>query len=205
VAADIVLPSVWNDSTEVGESALDNHFPWDTIKSSSYEKVNMVQPALAELAKRSSERVATNKEFAYVEKDIERARKLREDKTASLNEKQQLADRAQIISEHKTREAERAERKITNPVVFDLTVAQAGQPGLPAATKYTNGVSAVEGDASGDPEPVAKDQDEYSTAVFSETEHAEDAKLQEAKNILLDYIALQKNGSGKENQPLLAK
>jgi len=205
VAADIVLPSLWNDSTDVGESALDNHLPWDTIKSSSYEKVNMVQPELAELAKRSSERVATNKEFSYLEKDIERARKQREDKTVSLNEQQQLADREQIISEHKAREAERAKLKLPDPVVYDLTVAQAGQPGLPPATKYTNGVSTAEGDMNGDSEPADKDQDDLSVAVFSETEHAEDAKLQEAKNILMDYISLLKNGSGKDNQPLLAK
>ncbi len=205
VAADIVLPSLWNDSTEVGENVLDNHFPWDTIKSSSYEKVNMVQPDLAELAKRSGERVATNKEFAYVQKDIERVQKQRADKTVSLNEQQQLADRSQIISEHQARETERATTKVPNPVVYDLTVALAGKDGLPPATKYTNGVSTVEGDANGDPEPAAADRDELSAAVSSETEHAEEAKLQEAKNILLDYISLSKDNPGKENHPLLAK
>ena len=41
-----------NDSTEVGENALDNHFPWDTIPSSHYDKLNMVQDdKIAELAK----------------------------------------------------------------------------------------------------------------------------------------------------------
>ena len=85
--------------------------PWDTIESSHYQKVNMVQSELAELAKRSNQRTATNKEFAYLRADIERIRKQREDKTVSLNEKQQLADRAQIIAEHKQREAERAARK----------------------------------------------------------------------------------------------
>ncbi|HXS68133.1 MAG TPA: carboxy terminal-processing peptidase [Candidatus Polarisedimenticolia bacterium] len=205
VSADIVLPSVWNDSTEVGESELDNHLPWDTIKTSDYEKVNMVQPELAELAKRSSERVATNKEFAYVQEDIKRMQKQRDDKTVSLNEKQQLADRAQIISAHEAREAERAKIKRVNPVVYDLTVAQAGHPGLPPATKYTNGVSTVEGDLDTDGEPAGRSQDELGTAINSETEHAEAAKLQEAKNILLDYISLLKNKPGKENAPLLAK
>ncbi len=80
VAADITLPSVWNDSTEVGESALDNHFPWDTIESSHYEKVDMVQAALPELAKLSRQRTATNNEFAYLRADIDRIHKQREDK-----------------------------------------------------------------------------------------------------------------------------
>jgi carboxyl-terminal processing protease len=205
VAADIVLPSVWNDSTEIGENTLDNHLPWDTIDSSHYEKVNMVQPSLAELAKRSATRIETNKEFAYVQEDITRIQKQREDKTVSLNEKQQLADRAKIVDAHKTRDQERATRKIPDPKVYDLTVAQASMPGLPPLTKYTNGVSTVESDMDGYMPPVAaSDRDELSEAITSETEHAENARLQEAKNILTDYISLLKNGT-KQNTPMLAK
>jgi serine/threonine protein kinase len=74
VAADIVLPSLWNDSTEVGENTLDNHLPWDVIDSSSFEKVNLVQPELGQLTQLSSSRIATNKEFAYMREDIERVR-----------------------------------------------------------------------------------------------------------------------------------
>jgi len=204
VTADIVLPSLWNDSTEVGESALDNHLPWDVIDSSHYEKVNMVQSVLAELAKRSSERVATNKEFAYLREDIARARKLREDKTVSLNEKQQLADRAQIIAQHKTREAERAERKLTEPRVYDLTVAQSSEPGLPPESKHTNDISGFEGETRSDSDLAPLDVDELSDAVTSENEHAEAARMQEAKNILMDYIAV-KEGPARQNMPLLAK
>lgn len=207
VAADIVLPSVWNDSTEIGENTLDNHLPWDTIESSRYEKVNMVQPALSELAKRSAARIATNKEFAYMQQDIERIQKQREDKTMSLNEKQQLADRAQIVAQHKTREEERATRKTPDPKVYDLTVAQSSLPGLPPMTKYTNGVSTVEGDSDdGDmPPAAASDRDPLSEAVTSETEHADAARLQEAKDILTDYISLMKDISAKQNSQMLAK
>jgi carboxyl-terminal processing protease len=202
VAADIVLPSMWNDSTEVGESTLDNHFPWDTIESSRFEKVNMVQPELAQLAKRSGERVATNKEFAYLREDIERAQKQREDKTVSLSEKQQLADRDRIISEHKTREQERAEHKKPDPKVYDLTVKQAVLPGLPPMTRYTNGVSTLESDPDLDVEPAAG-RDDLTEAMVSENEHAEAARLDEAKNILMDYIAASKGG--KQNTPMLAR
>jgi len=74
VLADITLPSLWNDSTEVGETTLDNHLPYDTIESSRYQKVNMVQPELAELVKRSNQRTATNKEFArYLDMSIKSA------------------------------------------------------------------------------------------------------------------------------------
>jgi carboxyl-terminal processing protease len=205
VAADIVLPSLWNDSPDVGESTLENHLPWDTIESSRYDKVNMVQPELAELAKHSSERIATNKEFAYLREDIERNQKEREDKTVSLNEKQQLADREQIISEHKMRDEERAKNKMADPKVYDLTVAQSMLPGLPPMTRYTNGVSTVDDDSDLEMEPPADDRDALSDALSSETEHSEAARLQEAKDILMDYISLMKEGPAKTNMPLLAK
>jgi carboxyl-terminal processing protease len=205
VASDIVLPSIWNNSTEVGESTLDNHFPWDVIDSSTFNKVNMVQPELAELAKRSNDRTATNREFAYLRDDIERIQKQREDKTVSLNEKQQLADRAEVIAAHKTREQERAARKPAEPKVYDLTVALAAKPGLPPLSKQTNDLSGAEGDLDSDPAmPVTNDRDAYSEALSSENEHAESARLQEAKNILSDYIALLKD-TPKQNMPMLAK
>ena len=206
VAADIVLPSVWNDSTEVGESTLDNHFPWDVIDSSSYDKVNMVQPELAELAKRSSDRIVTNKEFAYLRQDIERVQKQREDKTVSLNEKQQLADRAQVVAEHKSREEERAARKIAEPTIYDLTVALSGKPGLPPPSKHTNDLSGMDGDGSVEtPLAPVNVSDEYLEALSAESDHAEAARLQEAKSILSDYIALMKDSSAKQTAPLLAK
>jgi len=204
VAADIVLPSVWNDSKDVGESTLENYMPWDTIPSSTYDKLNMVQPELAELAKRSSARIATNKEFAYLNEDIERVRKQREDKTVSLSEKQQLNDRAQIISEHKSREQERASRKTSDPKVYDLTVTQAGQPGLPAPTPRTNDVSTAEGDITAT-NISDNERDEFTEAVGSESEHAETTRMQEAQRILTDYISLLKKESEKQNSTLSVK
>ncbi len=204
VAADITLPSPWNESTEIGESNLDNHLPYDTIDSSHYQKVNMVQTALAELAKRSSERIATNKEFAYVRADIDRIRKQRDEKTVSLNEKQQLADRAQIISEHKQREQERAARNTVEPKVYELTVKQAGEPGLPPATKQTNDVAAAGGDLNPDADTPPGERDEYTDALLSENDHGEAARLQEAKDILKDYITLMKEQASKP-AALLAK
>lgn len=189
VDADIVLPSLWNDSTEVGETNLDNFLPYDTIKSSRYEPVNMVKPDLADLARRSSQRTSTNKEFAYLLADIEKFRKQREDKTVSLNEKQLLADRAQIIADHKQREAERATHKSTPPKVYEFTVKQAGEPGLPPATKETNDLDSASVDLDAVSETPATASDELTQAVTSETAHADAARLQEAKNILTDYIA----------------
>jgi carboxyl-terminal processing protease len=203
VAADIVLPSLWNDSTEVGESTLDNHFPWDTIKSSRFDKVNMVQSVLPELAKRSSERIATNQDFIYLREDIERMHKQREDKTVSLNEKQELDYREGIIAEHKLRDKERATRKTVDPKVYDLTVAQSLLPGLPPMTRYTNGVSTLESDP--DLEMPVDNGDQLTEAVMAETDHAETARLQEAEKVLVDYISALKQAPAGEHMPLLAR
>jgi carboxyl-terminal processing protease len=206
VAADIVLPSLWNDSTEVGENTLENHLPWDTIESSTYEKVNMVQPFLSQLSRRSNDRVTTNKEFAYLREDIARVQKQRAEKTLSLNEKQELSERAGIIAGHKEREQERAAHKAAaEPTVYDFTVAQAGKPGLPAATPHTNSVASTRDDLGMDPtvDPTA-DRDELTEAASSENDHAEAARMQEAENILTDYISLWKD-AGKQNSPMLAR
>jgi carboxyl-terminal processing protease len=203
VAADIVLPSLWNDSTEVGEITLDNHMPWDTIKSSTYEKVNMVQGDLGELAKRSAARVATNAEFAYLREDIARVQKERADKTVSVNEKQQLKDRDELIAQHKLREQEREKHKVAAPTEYDLTVAEASQAGLPKAHAATNDESSANSDSLIPVRP--NDGDELAEAVGSEAEHAEAARLNEAKNILMDYIRMSKEGPAKQNAPLLAQ
>jgi len=203
VLADIVLPSLWNDSTDVGESTLENHLPWDTIESSTYEKVNMVQSDLGELTKRSGARVATNSEFGYLREDIARVQKERADKTVSVNEKQQLKDREELIAQHKEREQERAKHKVTAPTEYDLTVAQASQAGLPKPNSGTNDVSSAESDSL-IPTRV-NDGDELTEAVGSEAEHAEAARLGETENILMDYIQMSKQGPAKSNAPMLAQ
>jgi len=205
VLADIALPSLWSDSPEIGETALDNHFEYDTIKSSHYDKVDMVQAEMPELLRRSIQRTATNKEFAYLREDIERIHKQHEDKTVSLNEKEQLADRARIIAEHQQREKERAAMKLDQPKVYDLTVAQANEPGLPPPAKPTNEVSTAEGNLDPLTEAAPSGRDELTEALSAESLHAEAAGLQEAKSILLDYIALLKDRTNKTATPMLAK
>lgn len=203
VAADIVLPSVWNDSTDVGENTLENHLPWDTIPSSTYEKVNMVQADLGELSKRSAARVATNTEFGYLREDIARVQKERADKTVSVNEQQQLKDREELVVQHKQREEDRAKHKTIAPTEYDLTVAEATQPGLPKPNPGTNDVSSMDSDSL---IPIhIDDSDELTVAVTSEGEHADAARLSEAENILMDYIQMFKQGPAKSNAPLLAQ
>jgi carboxyl-terminal processing protease len=187
VLADIVLPSLWNDSPDIGETNLENHLPYDTIPTSTFEKLNLVQPELAELTKRASARMATNKDFDYLREDIEQLQKQRADKTVSLNEKQQLTDREQIISRHKQREQERASRKVTKNTVYELTVENAGKPGLPPPAKETNSVSTASAELD-EAMPDADVSNELGEALRAEMDHAEAVRLEEAERILMDYI-----------------
>ncbi len=146
VMPDIVLPSVLNYSKDIGEDALENPLPWDTIPGAKYDKVNLVAPCLAELLKRSSDRVATNQDFAYIREDIALFRKNQEDKTVSLNEKERLKEKDEADARQKARDEERRARKENQRKVYELSLKQAEQPGLPPAVGETNSVSTTDGE-----------------------------------------------------------
>ena len=95
VVPDIILPDVLNYSTEIGETALENPLPWDTIPSVKYDKLNLVRTLSRHIARRIPTRgIATNQDFAYINQDIEQFKKLQADKTLSLNEREQIKERA---------------------------------------------------------------------------------------------------------------
>ena len=142
VMPDIMLPDVLNYSTQFGESSLENPLPWDTIPSANYSKLNLVQPYLDELRRRSSARIATNQDFIYTRQDIDQFQKLQADKTASLNERERLKERQEADARQKTRDQERAARKTPNMKIYELTVEKADDPGLPPPVGETNTMTA---------------------------------------------------------------
>lgn len=203
VVPDIILPSILNDSKEVGETALDNPLEWDTIKSAKYDKVNMVEPYLPELQRRSAERVAADKEYAYVREDIQRYQKQQADKTLSLNEKQRLKEADEAEARRKAREAERRSRKEPKEIVHEITLRQVDLPGLPPPVEKTNATVARVSNsksnissASITNAPVAANQPQVNPSATPddalEEDHASgapDVSLTEAEHILMDYLA----------------
>jgi carboxyl-terminal processing protease len=187
VMPDIVLPDVLNYSTQFGESSLENPLPWDTIPSVNYAKLNMVQLYLDELRRRSSERIATNQEFIYTRQDIDQYQKLQADKTASLNERERLKERQDADARQKARDKERAARKASGVKIYELTVENADEPGLPPPVGETNTVTATQLPAGALRTSVG------STTVTVPEEpssHAVDSMLDETERILEDYIPL---------------
>jgi len=189
VYSDIVLPSKLNYVKEIGESSLENALAWDQIESARYDKLNQVAPYLQDLLSRSNERISTNQDFVYIREDIEQFRKLQADKTISLNEKERLKEMEDNEAREKARNQERLARKATEPTVYELTLKQAALPGLPAPTLKTNTPNAKLTGVPGAIHPVVANDDPGSESD-SETAPVTDATLEEAGQILMDYVAL---------------
>jgi carboxyl-terminal processing protease len=136
VTPDIVLPDVYNYSTQIGESNLDNPLPWDTIEPALYDKFNLVQPYLADLRARSDARILTNQDFAYVQQDIEQYKKSQADGTATLNEHEAIKERERDTLKAEARNKEVQSRPDPGVKVFELTLKNSDDPGLPAPKPY---------------------------------------------------------------------
>ncbi|HWW00248.1 MAG TPA: carboxy terminal-processing peptidase, partial [Candidatus Acidoferrum sp.] len=120
VVPDIVLPSIFNESKDIGEAALENPLPWDTIESSKFQRLDLVAPYTQELRRRSSARIASDKEYSYIREDIEFFKKQQADKTVSLNEQQRLKEKEEIDARNKARDKERLARVEPSETVYDL-------------------------------------------------------------------------------------
>ncbi len=203
VIPDIVLPSVANESKEIGERALDNPLPWDTIPGAKFDHFNRVEPYLMELRKRSAERVAADKEFAYVREDIELFRKRQADKTISLDEQQRLKEQDENEARQKARDKERLTRPEPQQKVYEIPLKLADQPGLPPPVTRTNSALAK---VSGHPGTGPAETSTNSAGVAAaggdnpEEEEAEkpppiDAPMLETEHILVDYLSLLPKGT----------
>jgi carboxyl-terminal processing protease len=192
VVPDIVLPSVANESKDIGESALENPLPWDTIQGAKYDYFNLVEPYLPELRKRSAQRVAADKEFDYVREDIGLFKKHQADKTISLNEKQRLKEQDEAEARQKAREAERAARPAAQDTVYEITLKLAEVPGLPAPVGKTNATTAkVSLPAGASTNSVAvKPKEGAPEEPEAEKTPPPDAPLLEAEHILVDYLSV---------------
>ena len=202
VAADVVLPSVAGAAKDIGESALENPLPQGKpIPSAKFDHFNLVEPYLAELRKRSAERVAADKEYDYVRADIELFRKHQEDKTISLNEAQRLKEQEDLEARQKARDRERLARLDPPEKVYELTLQLAAQDGLPAPLARTNAHMAA---ASSPVAPGNTSTNSVAAAAVApgddsldEGEHppAPDEPLVEAEHILMDYLSLLPKGN----------
>jgi carboxyl-terminal processing protease len=109
VEADIPLPSRL-EALKIGEDALKDPLPFDTIKARSYTVFPPENLFRRELASLSAARLAEDPEIAYIRDDISRMKEQVEKNTLPLNLEQRRREAAEIKTRNRERNALRRER-----------------------------------------------------------------------------------------------
>jgi carboxyl-terminal processing protease len=183
VAADIVLPSL-SDLSDVSESSLSDPLPWDSVPPARFSKLGRAERYLTELREASAKRVQTDNGFALLAEAIARVKKNIATKTVSLNEKERRDDIAKSKALEEKLKQESRKLRTAQPLTYEITLANAGKPGLPAPVKLT-----VEKDKK--PPSTAPDDGEPEDDLAGDaTGHtpADDIIVSECERILVDYV-----------------
>ena len=203
VTPDISFP-LTVDAKDFGESSYDNALPWTSIAPAKFQPVAQLTPLVPMLVERHQARVATNAEWANFEADLADMRKLREEKTVSLNEQVRRKERDDQEARRKSRELASASAtppvdpatRTTQKVVDDAMDRASGKTDQ-TSTSQTRKDLAKTASGSGK-EAVAQDDglqaDERSITSDLKREQAakdkRDVILDEAAHILADEIGL---------------
>lgn len=114
VIPDVELPSLYA-AKEFGEDASKYALPWDQISPTKYEPVNLVTNKLGDIRSKHIQRMSGNKEYAYLQQDINFFKEHNEKLYQTLNEVEYKKQNDKIDADKKSREDERKARKATNP------------------------------------------------------------------------------------------
>ncbi len=171
VTPDITYPSAI-DPDKIGESALPNALPYDTIPPTAYPESNAIEKMLPTLKRDHQQRVSDDPDFQYLVKRIQLARKQSEQKTVSLDINKRRQQQQQL--EHKMLALANAHRKATGKEPYK---------------NYKAFENAQDADASGDGSNNGKAEDTLPTPNPGSAGSNEiDAYETESANILLDMI-----------------
>lgn len=179
VVPDITLPSLL-DYMELGERTLPSCLPYDEVNRVDYDNYNLTAPYVAELTRRSAQRIAQSKDFSYVREDIELLKKRLADKSISLNEDARKKEKADLLAQAATRKQERSHRSVPRDKVYDLTLADVDK-NTPLDKIQTTKVAAT---------PADDDKEKDKDSELLEDDPTVDPQLDEAVNILVDYASL---------------
>ncbi len=110
VLPDVDFPSII-DTKEIGESALPEAMPWDTIRPSIKPTADPFKPFLAQLKADHEARASKDAEFIFIRDKLALAEKLLKEKTVSLNEAERRAQRNDIDAKQLAMENARRKAK----------------------------------------------------------------------------------------------
>ncbi|MDH1631986.1 carboxy terminal-processing peptidase [Pseudomonas mosselii] len=115
VLPDIAYPSII-DTKEIGESALPEAMPWDTIRPVVKPASDPFKPFLAQLKAQHDARSDKDAEFVYIRDRLALTQKLMNEKTVSLNEQQRRARHDEIEAKQLALENIRRKAKGEEPL-----------------------------------------------------------------------------------------
>ncbi|MBC3435361.1 carboxy terminal-processing peptidase [Pseudomonas sp. BW16M2] len=115
VLPDIAYPSII-DTKEIGESALPEAMPWDTIRPVVKPASDPFKPFLAQLKAQHEARSDKDAEFVYIRDRLALTQKLMNEKTVSLNEQQRRARHDEIEAKQLALENVRRKAKGEEPL-----------------------------------------------------------------------------------------
>jgi carboxyl-terminal processing protease len=166
----------------VGESSLPNALPWDEVSSEELPDFNLIKPYRDELNKRSLLRRQSDKDFTYMQEDIDEYRKSLADKSFSLNEAERLTEQTTNAARLDARKKERASRPKSGEKVYEITMKNIHDEALhePEAKPKPTTASADD------------DTDPVEAAAAAPDPAASDPGLTETRRIMTDYISLLK-------------
>ena len=110
VIPDIQYPDVM-DTKDIGESALPEALPWDSIRPAIKPELDPIKPFLAQLQARYERRTAQNPDFTFPRERLALAQKLMDETTVSLNESKRRAQQADIEAQQLAIENSRRQAK----------------------------------------------------------------------------------------------
>jgi carboxyl-terminal processing protease len=115
VLPDIDYPSII-DTKEIGESALPEAMPWDTIRAAIKPAVDPFKPYITQLKSEHDVRTAKDAEFVFIRDKLALAQKLMAEKTVSLNEADRRAQHTDIEAKQLAMENIRRKAKGEEPL-----------------------------------------------------------------------------------------
>lgn len=115
VLPDVAFPSII-DTKEIGESALPEAMPWDTIRPAIKPAADPFKPFINQLKAEHDARVAKDAEFIFIRDKLALAEKLMAEKTVSLNEAERRAQHADIDAKQLVMENARRQAKGEAPL-----------------------------------------------------------------------------------------
>jgi carboxyl-terminal processing protease len=172
VVPDIVLPSIDEYISNIGEGSLPRAMVWDQISTSFFDGEPLDQKVLSPLRDASVKRQAELPEFAYLKKNVEWFKERQEKKTISVNLEKR---REQKASDDAFRKAMKLEKEEVAKGDFPFKPFYLGPPPVPK-------IKAPKKDT--DDDDAGFDDDENETYVKA------DVHLRETLRIVSDAIKL---------------